>query len=66
MIRIWGRIPFSAGPQPPPLQRTEPYWQQMFSQQQVRDIHRYTESCPPFINNHLSISATCTYTCIPK
>ncbi len=39
-IRIWGRIPFTPGPQPPPLQQSEPYWQQMFNHQhQVHVVH---------------------------
>lgn len=33
VIRIWKRVPFNAGPHPPPIQPTEPFWQQLFQQQ---------------------------------
>ncbi|XP_019850193.1 PREDICTED: PERQ amino acid-rich with GYF domain-containing protein 2 [Amphimedon queenslandica] len=35
IVRIWGRNPFVPGPHPPPLQHSEPYWQQILNQTQL-------------------------------
>lgn len=36
VINIWGRVPFNAGGKvPPPIAPNNPFWQQMFQQQQV-------------------------------
>lgn len=44
VIRIWGRTPFIPGPiTPPPLQPTEPFWQQVFQQQH----QLFPELAPP-------------------
>ena len=67
-IRIWGRIPFTPGPQPPPLQQSEPYWQQMFDHQhQVHVIHTiplmYVYMYMPIRNKNVCIISKLQHPC---